>query len=168
MLNCVLQNFSNINPEGLINKSRKNQRTLEYKSMIYGTRMFPACYSNYVHLYVRIIPHVYRKVLSREGEHVYIVNADRWPRLAYIYSVHAFILVGAYWRGRSSLVWKMCVQDFTAMYRVSRIIQVEGRRRMYSSCTDLTKPRHGPSPSAKHRPVDRSPPSLPPLLIVYR
>lgn len=45
--------------------------------MIYGTRMFPACYSNYVHLYVRIIPHVYRKVLSREGEHVYIVNADR-------------------------------------------------------------------------------------------
>lgn len=31
-------------------------------------------------------------------------------------------------RGRGSLVWKMCVRDFTAMYRVSRIIQVEENR----------------------------------------
>lgn len=30
--------------------------------------------------------------------------------------------------GRGSLVWKMCVRDFTAMYRVSRIIQVEENR----------------------------------------
>ena len=59
--------------------------------------------------------------------------------------------------GRGSLVWKMCVRDFTAMYRVISN-NPGGGESGYSSCTDLTEPRHGPSEHVGS--TDRPTPSL--------
>ena len=120
----------------------------EYK--IHNTQMlFQLCPSTYSA----------RKVLTREGEHVYIVNADRWPRLAYIYSAHAFILaLEPLWRERQGLVGleNVCPGFHGDVSSISN--NPGGGESGYSSCIDLTEPRHGPSEHVGS--TDRPTPSL--------
>lgn len=112
---------------------------------MYGTRRCfpPVILIMSIRVYTRI-PHVYRKVLTREGEHVYIVNADRWPRLAYIYSVYAFILaLEPIERQKLVGLENVCPGFHGDVSSISN--NPGGGESGYSSCTDLTKPRHGPS-----------------------